>query len=75
VAEALHGVAKVAAVNCEQQQGLCQEHGVRGYPTIMALRCAGPAAPAQQVLEMDARLAQRQLRAARQPAPFLRLPP
>ncbi|EFN59909.1 hypothetical protein CHLNCDRAFT_132941 [Chlorella variabilis] len=36
VAEALHGVAKVAAVNCEQQQALCQEQGVRGYPTIKA---------------------------------------
>ncbi|KAL4447472.1 hypothetical protein ABPG75_004691 [Micractinium tetrahymenae] len=36
VAEALHGVAKVAAVNCEQQQVLCQQSGIRGYPTIKA---------------------------------------
>ncbi|KAI3429290.1 hypothetical protein D9Q98_005386 [Chlorella vulgaris] len=36
LAEALHGVVKVAAVNCEQQQAVCQEHGVRGYPTIKA---------------------------------------
>lgn len=40
MAEALHGVAKVAAVNCEQQQALCQEQGVRGYPTIKAFRWA-----------------------------------
>jgi thiol-disulfide isomerase/thioredoxin len=40
LAEALHGVVKVAAVNCEQQQAVCQEHGVRGYPTIKAFRCA-----------------------------------
>lgn len=39
VAEALHGVAKVAAVNCEQQQALCQQNGIRGYPTIKAFRC------------------------------------
>ena len=38
LAEALHGVVKVAAVNCEQQQGLCQQYGIRGYPTIRAMR-------------------------------------
>lgn len=38
VAEALHGVAKVAAVNCEQQQALCQQYGIRSYPTIRAFR-------------------------------------
>ncbi|KAI3429292.1 hypothetical protein D9Q98_005388 [Chlorella vulgaris] len=32
------GVVKVAAVNCEQQQAVCQEHGVRGYPTTKAFR-------------------------------------
>ncbi|KAI7835464.1 hypothetical protein COHA_010639 [Chlorella ohadii] len=37
LAEALHGVVKVAAVNCEQQQGLCQQYGIRGYPTIRAM--------------------------------------
>ena len=41
LAEALHGVVRVAAVNCEQQQGLCQEKGVRGYPTIKAFRWVG----------------------------------
>jgi D-serine deaminase-like pyridoxal phosphate-dependent protein len=34
------GVVKVVAVNCEQQQAVCQEHGVRGYPTTKAFRCA-----------------------------------
>lgn len=40
VAEALHGVVRVAAVNCEQQQALCQQSGIRGYPTIKAFRWA-----------------------------------
>lgn len=38
VAAALHGVVRVGAVNCEQQQSLCQQHGVRGYPTVRAFR-------------------------------------
>lgn len=33
-ATALKGVIKVAGVNCEEEQGLCGQHGVRGYPTI-----------------------------------------
>ena len=33
---------RVAAVNCEQQQALCQQYGIRGYPTIRAFRCAPP---------------------------------
>ena len=33
-------MVKVAAVNCEQQQGLCQQYGIRGYPTIRAMRWA-----------------------------------
>eukprot|EP00887_Chlorella_sp_A99_P002994 scaffold9.g2994.t1 len=37
LAEALNGVVKVAAVNCEAQQALCQQHGIRGYPTIKTL--------------------------------------
>lgn len=27
----------MAAVNCQEQQALCQQHGIRGYPTIKAL--------------------------------------
>ena len=38
VAQALHGVVRVAAVNCEAQQGLCQAQGIRGYPTIKAFK-------------------------------------
>ena len=41
LADALHGVVKVAAVNCEKEQGLCQQHGVNGYPSIKAFRCVG----------------------------------
>nr|XP_040221956.2 protein disulfide-isomerase A6 homolog [Anopheles coluzzii] len=33
-ATALKGVIKVGGVNCEEEQGLCGQHGVRGYPTI-----------------------------------------
>lgn len=33
-ATALKGVIKVGGVNCEQEQGLCGQHGVRGYPSI-----------------------------------------
>ncbi|PSC75035.1 domain containing [Micractinium conductrix] len=36
LAEALHGVVKVGAVNCEQQQALCQQNGIRGYPSMKA---------------------------------------
>lgn len=39
LAKALKGIVKVGAVNCEADPGLCQEHGVQGYPTIMSLRC------------------------------------
>jgi protein disulfide-isomerase-like protein len=38
LADALHGVVRVAAVNCEQQQGLCQSQGIQGYPTIKAFK-------------------------------------
>lgn len=36
VAESLHGVVRVSAVNCDEQKALCQSQGVRGYPTIKA---------------------------------------
>ncbi|KFM25328.1 Putative protein disulfide-isomerase [Auxenochlorella protothecoides] len=36
LAEALAGVVRVGAVNCEEEAALCQEHGVQGYPTIKA---------------------------------------
>lgn len=36
VAQALHGIIKVNAVNCEKQAELCQQHGVSSYPTIKA---------------------------------------
>ncbi|GAB4816305.1 hypothetical protein N2152v2_003351 [Parachlorella kessleri] len=38
VGEALNGVVKVAAVNCDEQKALCQQHQIRGYPTIKAFR-------------------------------------
>lgn len=38
VAASLKGVAKVAAVNCDQHKSLCSTHGVRGYPTIKTRR-------------------------------------
>lgn len=34
--KSLQGVIKVAAVNCEKHQQLCEFHGVTGYPTIKA---------------------------------------
>eukprot|EP01025_Chloroclados_australasicus_P038787 TRINITY_DN4005_c0_g1_i4.p1 TRINITY_DN4005_c0_g1~~TRINITY_DN4005_c0_g1_i4.p1 ORF type:complete len:470 (-),score=80.65 TRINITY_DN4005_c0_g1_i4:246-1655(-) len=36
LSNAVKGVVKVGAVNCEQQKQLCQEHGVSGYPSIKA---------------------------------------
>uniref|UniRef100_A0A182T7F7 Protein disulfide-isomerase A6 homolog n=1 Tax=Anopheles maculatus TaxID=74869 RepID=A0A182T7F7_9DIPT len=33
-ATALKGVIKVGGINCEEEQGLCGQYGVRGYPTI-----------------------------------------
>lgn len=38
LAESLHGVVRVAAVNCDEQKALCQAQGVRGYPTIKAFK-------------------------------------
>jgi protein disulfide-isomerase-like protein len=38
VADALHGVVRVAAVNCDAQQALCQGQNIKGYPTIKALK-------------------------------------
>lgn len=38
VAEALHGVVRVAAVNCDAQQALCQGQRIKGYPTIRAFK-------------------------------------
>jgi protein disulfide-isomerase A6 len=36
LADALHGIIRVAAVNCNAQGTLCQNQGVRSYPTIKA---------------------------------------
>ncbi|KFB40746.1 hypothetical protein ZHAS_00008173 [Anopheles sinensis] len=33
-ATALKGVIKVGGINCEEEQSLCGQHGVRGYPTL-----------------------------------------
>ncbi|XP_055614434.1 protein disulfide-isomerase A6 homolog [Uranotaenia lowii] len=33
-ATALKGVIKVGGVNCEEEQSICSQYGVRGYPTI-----------------------------------------
>lgn len=38
VAESLHGVIRVAAVNCDEQKALCQGQGIQGYPTIKAYK-------------------------------------
>jgi protein disulfide-isomerase-like protein len=38
VAEALHGVVRVAAVNCDKEKALCQQHGIKGYPTIKGFK-------------------------------------
>ena len=38
VAEALHGVVRVAAVNCDAQQALCQGQNIKGYPTVKAFK-------------------------------------
>eukprot|EP01024_Parvocaulis_polyphysoides_P040237 TRINITY_DN36561_c0_g3_i5.p1 TRINITY_DN36561_c0_g3~~TRINITY_DN36561_c0_g3_i5.p1 ORF type:complete len:313 (-),score=52.23 TRINITY_DN36561_c0_g3_i5:136-1002(-) len=36
LSSSVKGVIKVGAVNCEQQKQLCQEQGVKGYPSIKA---------------------------------------
>ena len=38
LADALHGVVRVSAVNCEDQKALCSGRGVQGYPTIKAFK-------------------------------------
>lgn len=38
MAAKLKGVVRVGAVNCDAHKALCGRHGVRGYPTIKALR-------------------------------------
>ncbi|GBF92518.1 disulfide isomerase [Raphidocelis subcapitata] len=43
VATKLKGVVRVGAVNCDVHKALCGRHGVRGYPTIKALRPRGGA--------------------------------
>lgn len=48
VAQALHGIIKVTAVNCEKEEALCQQNGVQSYPAIKAYRC--PACPAVVVV-------------------------
>lgn len=50
LAAALAGVVRVAAVNCEEHAALCQQHGIRGYPTIKTFRCAGSSASEFQLL-------------------------
>lgn len=38
LADALHGVVRVSAVNCDDQKSLCSGRGVQGYPTIKAFK-------------------------------------
>jgi hypothetical protein len=38
IADSLHGVIRVTAVNCDEQKSLCQAQGVQGYPTIKAYK-------------------------------------
>lgn len=33
-ATALKGVVKVGSIDCDEEKGLCGQHGVRGFPTI-----------------------------------------
>ena len=42
VAASLKGVAQVGAVNCDDHRKLCQQEGVKGYPTIKAFVPGGP---------------------------------
>jgi Thioredoxin len=37
LAKELAGVVRVGAVNCEREAALCQQHGVQGYPTVVAV--------------------------------------
>lgn len=41
LAKSLQGVIKVAAVNCESNEAICERHGVDGYPTIKAFLAGG----------------------------------
>jgi hypothetical protein len=41
VAAKLKGVVHVGAVNCDAHKALCAAHGIKGYPTIKALRPRG----------------------------------
>ena len=38
VAESLHGVIRVSAVNCDDEKALCQAQGIKGYPSIKAFK-------------------------------------
>lgn len=38
LADALHGVVRVSAVNCEEQKDVCAARGIQGYPTIKAFK-------------------------------------
>lgn len=38
MAESLHGVVRVAAVNCDEQAALCQGQGIQSYPSIKAYK-------------------------------------
>lgn len=38
VADSLHGVIRVTAVNCDDQKSLCQAQGIQGYPTIKSYK-------------------------------------
>ena len=37
VAASLRGLAQVGAVNCGEQRRLCQDEGIKSYPTIKAI--------------------------------------
>jgi protein disulfide-isomerase A6 len=41
----LKGVAYVGAVNCDDHKSLCNEHGIRGFPTLKAFTGEGRANP------------------------------
>jgi len=41
LAKSLQGIIKVAAVDCDKHESVCERHGIDGYPKIKAFRSGG----------------------------------